>query len=130
MKQLLSMIVIVGTLTIITFSSCKKEDYYVAPATHQQDLNLDLVANSWVNYDHETYMDTFQGILGTANASGNRTVLVYLAGEGYKVQLSQRHITYQGNEMWATNTATDVSIFYHCKTRMPFNSVNIRVEIR
>ena len=129
MKQLLSIIVI---LTIITFSSCKKEDYYEAPASHQQDmdLNLNLVANFWVNYTHDVYMDTFPGILGTANASGNRIVFVYIEEKGYKVQISERHITYQGNELWATNSATDVSIFYRCKTRMPFNSINIRVEVR
>jgi len=135
MKQLLSIMVIAGTLTIITFSSCKKEDpvsgrNYVAPPSYQPGLNLNLVANSWVNETHEIYTNTFQGVLGTANADGNRTVLVYLEEKGVEVHISQRHITFMGNEMWATNSATDVIIYYRSSAIMPFHSLNIRVEVR
>jgi hypothetical protein len=137
MKPLLSMVVVAGSIIIITFTGCKKEDpsnaNYVSPASYSPPppiLDVNLVANNWFNSARDVYVDVFQGVLGMSNASGNRTVLVYIEQGGKEVQISQRPITYMGNELWATNTATDVSIVYRCSTRMPFSSINIRVEVR
>ena len=137
MKPLLSMIVITGSIIIITLTSCKKENpsntNYVSPTSYSPPppiLDINLVANNWFNSAREVYVDVFQGVLGMSNANGSRTVLVYIEQGGKEVQINQRHITYMGNELWATNTATDVSIVYRCSTRMPFSSINVRVEVR
>ena|SRR5690349_3519286 len=132
MKQLFSIIVIAGTLTIIIFNSCNKKDSVpdnipVPAGSYQQSVNLNMVADTWVNSNHEIYTCTFQGVLGTTNASNNRTVMVYIEQGGQEIQISQRHITYQGNEMWATNSATDVTISYRCSSIMPFHSVSVRI---
>jgi len=135
MKQLLSMIVIAGTLAIITFSSCTKEEPFSArispsgyPPSIQTSANFELVANNWVNYGPGIYVHTFKDLIASVNASGNRTVAVYLQENGKEEQISQRHITYMGNELWATNTQADVSITYRC-TDLPFTSLHIRVQV-
>ena len=123
MKQLLSMVAIAGTLAIITFSSCTKEEPVSArspssypPPAIQPPGTFELVADNWVNYAGQVYINTFKGVIASANASGNRVVTVYLQENGKQTQISQRHITYMGNELWATNTQTDVSIIYMCNT--------------
>ena len=139
MKQLLSMVVIAGTLTIITFSSCAKEEpwsasAYISPSSYSPPtiptpVNIELVADNWVNYGPEIYVNTFKGVIASANASGNRTVTVYLQENGKQTQISQSRITYMGNELWATNSQADVSIIYRCSTKLPFTSLNIRVQV-
>jgi hypothetical protein len=138
MKQLLSIVVIAGTLTIITLSSCTKEDpspatSYISPSSYtppaaQPSANFELVANNWVNYGPGIYVNTFKDVIASVNASGNRTVMVYLEENGKQTQISQRHITYLGNELWATNSQSDISIIYRCTT-LPFTSLNIRVQV-
>src|SRR5258705_8782434 len=99
MKQLLSMVVIAGTLAIITFSSCTKEDPATAPiapsiyppAPIQPYANFELVANNWVNYGGQIYVNTFKGVIASANGSGNRTVTVFLNENGELTQISQRN---------------------------------------
>jgi len=139
MKQFLSMAVIAGTLAIITFSSCKKEDpsdsSFISPSTYsppatQQPANFELVASNWVNYGGQVYVNTFKDVIASANASGNRTVTVYLHENGKLMQISQRYSTYMGYEIWATNSQADVNIFYRCNTDLPFRSLNVRVEVR
>jgi hypothetical protein len=137
MKPRLSMVAFAGLMIIITFTGCTKEDpsnaNYVSPASYSTPpplLDINLVANNWFNSAREVYVDLFQGVLGMSNTSGNRTVLIYIEEGGKEVQINQRHIAYMGNELWATNTATDVSIVYRCSTRMPFSSINVRVEVR
>ena len=131
------MVVFAGALTIITFSSCKKEqpaDPIIAPsyppADATQPVNLYLVANNWVNYESEIYINTFSGVLASANVNGNRTVTVYVVEDGTETQISQRHITYKGHDLSATSSGVDVSIVYHCSTTLPFSSMNIRVEVK
>ena len=123
MKQLLSMVVIAGTLATITFSSCTKEDpsdaSFISPSSYSPPttpapVNLELVANNWVTFGPGIYVNTFKDVIASANASGNRTVTVYLQDNGKQEQISQRHITYMGNELWATNSQSDVSIIYRC----------------
>jgi len=138
MKQTLSMVVIAGTLTIIALSSCTKEDpvpdsNFVSPSSYPTPVfnpstNLYLVANNWVRYGDQVYVNTFSGVLAGANVSGH-TVRVYVEGNGKEEQISQRHITYMGNELWATSSGTDVIITYRCFTGMPFSSLTIRVTV-
>ena len=136
MKQLLSMIVIAGTFAIITFSSCTKEDpatALIAPSIYpptpvQPYANFELVANHWVYYGPGIFVNTFKDLIASVNASGNRTVTVYLEENGKQTQISQRHITYMGNELWATNSQADVSIIYRY-TNVPFFYLNIRVQV-
>ena len=138
MKQLLSMVVIAGTLATITFSSCTKEDpsdaSFISPVSYSPPttpvpVNLELVANNWVTFGPGIYVNTFKDVIASANASGNRTVTVYLQDNGKQEQISQRHITYMGNELWATNSQSDVSIIYRCSAPLPFKSLNIRVQV-
>jgi hypothetical protein len=139
MKQLLSMVAIAGTLAIITFSSCTKEDpsdssfispsSYSPPATPQTG-NFELVADNWVHFGGQVYINTFKDVIASANASGNHTVTVYLHENGKLTQISQRDYTYMGNRIWATNNQADVSIYYWCNTDLPFSSINVRVEVR
>jgi len=136
MKQLLSVVVIAGTLAIITFTSCTKEEPVSArispssyPSTTQTPGNFELVADRWVSYAGQVYINTFYGVLASANASGNHIVTVYLQENGKQTQISQRHITYMGYELWATTSQTDVSIIYMCNTILPFRSLNIRVQV-
>jgi len=138
MKQLLSMLVIAGTLAIITLSSCAKEDpypasSYVSPGSYSppsSTANFMLVANNWVNYGGQIYVNTFKDLIKAANPGGNRTVIVYLQENGKQIQISQTEITYMGNQLWANNSLSDVSIFYRCNTQLPFKSLSIRVEVK
>jgi len=140
MKQLLSMVAIAGTLAIITFSSCTKEDPATAPARIAPSIyppapiqpyaNFELVANNWVNYGGQIYVNTFKGVIASANASSYHTVTVFLNENGELTQISQRNYSYMGNELWATNSQADVSIFYRCNTALPFGSLNIRIEVK
>ena len=140
MKQTLSMMVFAGAVAIITLSSCTKEQpvsdsNFVSPSSYSppdasQTVNLSLVANNWVNYDSQVYINTFKGVLATANVNGNREVTVYVMDNGKEEQISQRHITYLGNELWATNTGVDVSIVYRCSGPLPFSFLNIRVQVK
>jgi hypothetical protein len=139
MKQLLSMVAIAGTLAIITFSSCTKEyptdsssispSGYSPPATPQPG-NFELVADNWVNFGGQVYVNTFKDVIASANASGNHTVTVYLDENGELTQISQRNYTYMGHALWAINSQSDVNIYYRCNTALPFQSLNIRVEVR
>ena len=134
MKHILFMIVSVGTLTILSLSSCTKEEpsrFVIAssyPST-PSPANFELVAENWVRYGEQIYVNTFKDVIKSANASGNRTVTVYLQENGKQTQISQRYITYMGNELWATNSQSDVSIVYRCSTQLPFKSLNIRVQV-
>jgi len=136
MKQFLSMIVIAGTFASITFSSCTKEDpatAHIAPSVYppapvQPYANFELVANHWVYYGPGIFVNTFKDLIASVNASGNRTVTVYLEENGKQTQISQGHITYMGNELWATNSQADVSVIYRY-TNVPFFYLNIRVQV-
>jgi hypothetical protein len=138
MKQLLSMVVIAGTLTII-FSSCAKEEPWHAsalisqadnPPPTQPSANFELVANNWVNPGGELYTNTFKGLIASANASGNHKVTVFLQANGSQIQISQvAPVTYMGHELWAINSQADVSIFYRCNAKLPFTSLSIRVQV-
>jgi hypothetical protein len=139
MKQLLSMVAIAGTLAIITFSSCTKEDpsdsSFISPSSYSppaapQPGNFELVADNWVNFGGQVYVNTFKDIIASANASGNHTVTVYLKENGKLTQISQRNYTYMGHELWAINSQGDVNIYYRCNTALPFQSLNIRIEVR
>jgi hypothetical protein len=138
MKQLLSMVVIAGTLTIM-FSSCAKEEPWHAsalisqpgdPSPTQTSANFELVANNWVNPGGELYTNTFKGLIASANASGNHKVTVFLQGNGGQIQISQvAPVTYMGHELWAINSQADVSIIYRCNGKLPFTSLSIRVQV-
>src|SRR5215470_419730 len=127
MKQFFSMVVFAGALTI-SLSSCKKEDpvaspsSFVSPSSYSPPAstasNLYLVANDWVNYGNQIYVNTFKGVL--PSMSGNRTVVVYAILEGKEVEISQTHVSYKGNQLWASASGVDVSIFYQCNTALPF----------
>ena len=132
------MVVIAGALTIIMFSSCAKEEPWSASALISQSgypppppppANFELVANNWVNYGPEIYVNTFKNVIASANASGNRHVTVYLQENGQQIQISQRHITYMGHELWAISSQADISVMYRCNTKLPFTSLNIRVQV-
>ena len=136
MKQLLSMVVIACTLAIITFCSCTKEEPVsarISPSSYPppviQPGTFELVADNWVNYAGQVYINTFRGVIPSANASSNRVVTVYLMENGKQTQISERHITYMGNELWATTAQADVSIIYMCNTVLPFRSLNIRMQV-
>jgi len=133
------MVAIAGTLAIVTFSSCTKEDpsasSFVSPGSYSPPTtptpaNFELVANNWVNYGGQMYVNTFKDVIASANAIGNRTVTVYLHENGKLTPISQRNYTYMGNELWATNSQADVNLFYRCNTALPFRSLNVRVEVR
>jgi hypothetical protein len=137
MKQLLSMAVIAGTLAIITFSSCAKEEPVssrISPSSYPPPViqpagTFELVADNWVNYAGQVYINTFRGVIAPANSSSNRVVTVYLMENGKQTQISERHITYMGNELWATTSQADLSVIYMCNTVLPFKSLNIRVQV-
>jgi hypothetical protein len=137
MKQLLSMVVIAGTLTIM-FSSCAKEVPWHAsalisqasPAPTQTSANFELVASNWVNPGGELYTNTFKGLIASANSSGNHKVTVFLQVNGSQIQISQvPPVTYMGHELWAINSQADVSIIYRCNDKLPFTSLSIRVQV-
>ena len=134
------MMIFAGAVTIITLSSCTKEQpvsdsNFVSPSSYSppdasQTVNLSLVANNWVNYGNQIYVNTFKGVLFSGNASGSRTVVVYAIIEGKEVQISQRHVTYKGNQLWANDSGLDVIINYQCNTTLPFSLLYIRVQVK
>ena len=139
MRQTLSMMIFAGAVTIITLSSCTKEQpisdsNYVSPSSYSPPISqagdLYLVANNWVNYGNQIYVNTFKGVLPSGSASGSRTVMVYAIIEGKEVQISQTRITYKGNQLWANDSGVDVMINYQCNTALPFSFLDIRVQVK
>jgi len=133
------MMVFAGAVTIITLTSCKKEQpvsdsNFVSPSSYSPPItdaaNLYLVANNWVNYGNQVYVNTFKGVLPSTNSTGSRTVMVYAIIEGKEVQISQRHVTYKGNQLWANDSGLDVIINYQCNTALPFSLLYIRVQVK
>ena len=137
MKRFLSMVVIACTVTIITFSSCAKEvpwspsDLISQGTTPpvQPSANFELVANNWIDAGGQLYYNLFKGVIAPVNVSGTRKVTVYLQENGQQTQISQRHITYMGNDLWAVTSQADVRIIYRCSGKLPFTSLNIRVQV-
>ena len=129
---------IAGGLIIFSLNSCKKEN--LAPVTSGGGLpiatpfTIDLVADHWVNvnYANEMYVNDFPGILSISNATGSRTVNVYLMADGKGTQINHSVITFMGNELWATTTPTDLRINYRCAAPKlpPFTSLNIKVVVQ
>jgi len=124
MRRILFSVLIANTLIIIALSSCKKEDLVPGPVTVSgsgpvwdtipviPSFTIDLVADNWVNYENEVYVNTFKGVISNANVSGFRTVNVYLAENGEETQINHYPITFMGNQLWATSSQTDVSLIY------------------
>ena len=138
MKRILFTMLIANALIILSLSSCKKENLSPAYQTGGRTtpitgpFTIDLVANDWANYGNEIYVNNFQNIISTANASGNRTVYVYLVENAKETQinLNTSRVTFMGHELWATTTKTDVKINYKSSDPgLPFESLNIKVVV-
>ena len=141
MKRILFTVLIANALIILSLSSCKKEDPAFGPVTVPNPIVsttppimspfiIDLVADNWVNYENEVYVNSFKGVIATANAGGNRTVNVYLAENGGETQINRHPITFMGNQLWATSSQTDVSLIYKSSAQtLPFKSLRIRVVV-
>ncbi len=131
---------IANALIMLSLSSCEKEDLSSGPVTVPvagpattpitPPFIIDLVANNWVNYENEVYVNIFKGVISTANASGNRHVNVYLAENGEETLINYSHVNFMGNELWATSSQTDISIIYKSSApSLPFKSLKIKVVV-
>ncbi len=136
MKRILFGVVGAGALMIISLSSCKKSDVYPVITTSYtqphflQSGSVDLVANNWVNYGGPIYVNTFKDLIAPVDGSGSRQVRIYLIDEKNRLkEISQGHINYMGNDLWAANTQVDVDVMYRCNGKLPFTDLRIRVEV-
>jgi hypothetical protein len=132
MKRIFLAILTAGSL-IVGLTTCKKE--YPLPVTasggntsFSKPLVLHLVADEWINYGSEVYVNTFSGVLLNANTTPDR-VSVYLdSDKDTAINLSP--ITFEGHRLWARATTSDIIIVYRCEERvMPFGSLNIKAVI-
>ncbi len=135
MKRILFTVLIANTLIILGLSSCKKDALSPAlndsPGTQSRPpFVINLVADQWVNYGNEIYINNFPGILTMANVTGSPNINVYLKANGKKVQINNAKITFMGNDLWATATQTDIRINYKCSaSNLPFTSLSFIVVI-
>jgi len=135
MKHIIFTMLTAGAVIILTLDSCKKETYApVAPGSGflvTSPFALDLVANHWVNYANEIYIDEFNGILAPLTSHTNGNVSVFLVTGDKQIQIDHTVILFMGNQLWATTTSTDLKINYRCaNAKLPFTSLNIRVALR
>jgi hypothetical protein len=133
MKRIFLTILTAGSL-VIGLTTCKKE--YPSPFTSPggniqitKPLVLHLVADEWTNYGSEVYVNIFHGILANANAIPDN-VSVYLDSDKQDTAINRTPVTFEGHQLWASVTTTDIIIVYRCEEQpIPFRSLNIRAVV-
>jgi len=133
MKRIFLTILSTGSL-IIGLTTCKKEypSAFTSPGGNIQitkPIVLHLVADEWINYGSEVYVSTFHGILANDNAMPDN-VNVYLDSDKQDTAINRTPVTFQGHQLWARVTTTDIIIGYRCEGKpIPFRTLNIRAEV-
>ena len=120
-----------SALIILSLGSCKKDNLASNdhPGGTSQPFTLTLIANQWIKNVNGIYVDNFKGVIPASNA-GNSNVKVYLVENGEETQMNHSFISFMSNELWATNTQTDVTINYRCSApTLPFNSLQVKIVV-
>lgn len=120
-------------LTILSLSSCYKDE--LSSSVYDQPGNptagpytIDLIADSWNKIAAGVYVCSFKNIIPPVYRN-NRGMKVYLLHSAEKVLLDHP-IHFMSGELSATTTVSDVTINYRCYAVLPFERLNIVVEIR
>ena len=91
---------------------------------------LHLIADQWVNYGDEVYVNVFRNVLTPDQVNAHRRVSVYLESDDQEIPLGNNPVMFQGHQMWCTIVATDITLSYRCYDEyIPFRSVNIKIVI-
>jgi hypothetical protein len=132
--KLISNIIITSSIIMLSTVSCKKDNpsngvSSPPSAPPPPTLSLSLVANHWIRNGLGIYVDYFTNIIPTANVNGKSNVKIFLVENQQDIQINNS-IHFMGNDLWATNSQSDVSINYRCdSTGLPFAYLEIKVVV-
>ena len=134
MKRIFLTILTAGSLIVAGLTACKKEypSAVTSPGGNIQitkPIVLHLVADDWTNHGNEVYVNTFRGILATANAMPDK-VNVYIDSDKQDTAINRTPVSFEGHQLWARVTTTDIIIVYRCEEQpIPFRTLNIRAVV-
>ena len=136
MKRIFFMMLIASALTIVSLSSCKKDNFSSSTQSDtsvssipSSSTTINLIAAYWDKYASGIYVCNFRGVISSADINGSRAVKIYLV-EKNKETLINNSIFFMGGELWAVNTETDVKIIYHCYAQdLPFDYLTVKVVV-
>lgn len=133
MKRLFLFVLIIATATAFSLSSCDK-DVLTHPtngqviSTASEPFNIDLIVSDWSKIAQGVYTYTFQNIIPSAFRN-DRQVRVYVVKNDQKIQIDYP-INFMGGELSAITSASDVTINYRYYSELPFEHLNIVVELK
>ena len=130
MKRISFFILIASAVTVFSISSCYKDE--LIPSVNDNIINttpytIYLTANHWNKIVAGVYTCPFLNIIPTGYRN-NRDVKIYLLKADQKIQINYP-IFFMSGELSSTTTATDVTINYRYFGELPFNYLDIKVEI-
>ena len=130
------LVLIIGTVTIFSTSSCNKDGENLSESRNNTGITafpytINLKADQWVKDVNGAFVNIFQDILASVYTGSNssRTVRCYLVTERGDTPINS-FIAFMGGGLWASNTLTDVKVYYYCScNQLPFTSLNIKVVV-
>jgi hypothetical protein len=134
MKRISFFALIISAVIACTLNACSKDE--LIPSANGSQVNeapspapftIDLVADNWNKVMPGIYSCSFKNIIPRGYRN-NRSMKVYLLKADQKTQIDDP-INYMGGELSAITTTTDVTINYRCYTKLPFEYLQIKVEI-
>jgi hypothetical protein len=134
MKRISFFVVIINAVITCSLSSCNKDE--LTPSINGSQVNeapapapftIDLVADKWNKIMPGIYSCSFKNIIPPGYRN-HRSMKVYLLKADQKIQIDDP-INFMGGELSAITTTTDVTINYRCYTKLPFEYLQIKVEI-
>jgi hypothetical protein len=135
MKRIFFMMLIANALTIVSLSSCKKDNLTPGAPIDTSISNfpansttINLIAGYWLKDANGIYFCNFPGVISGWN-TGSHSPKIYLVENGKETRINSS-VLFMGGELWAVNSQTDVKIIYHCYAQdVPFSYLNIKVVI-
>lgn len=132
MKRISFFILIASAVTVFSISSCNKDELTPSVSgnftnTAPAPYTIDLIATHWSKIATGVYTCPFLNIIPPGYRN-NRDVKIYLLKADQKIQINYP-IFFMGGELSSTTTAADVTINYRYFGELPFNYLDIKVEI-
>lgn len=132
MKRIFILVLLVSTVAVFIFSSCKKD--LQVPSVHPGSnsnagtslFTLNLKADNWISEGDGIYVNNFRNIIHSRYYG--RSIKVYLLTENREIQINH-FIYFMGGELWASVSGTDLTLIYHSFGQRPFDHLNIKVLI-
>jgi len=125
-----------GSIIVIGLGGCAKEKFTPFPSTPigltppAQHVQVNLVADNWVNSGNGIYVNTFGGVLSNLPITGGNSLKVYVQDGDEVTVIGRSPAMFKGHEMWITNTRTDLALNYECGDKqLPFGTLHVVLQV-